>query len=254
MSAEDPSFGQRHRRDPSRLTIDYRVELPDADVASRPPGQPTAPAGPESQKDARNAITGSTPLQFVPGVGPLRAELFERLGVRKAIDLLFLFPRTYQDVAPYQTITELESGIRATVVGQVVDMDHRFAFDGRATVGILLAIEGGGYVRCVWYNQPFRKEQFRRGMRIIATGIPKPTGVSFEMRHPETLALDEGAPLPQARPVPLYPLTEGLQQRHVFTAVGAALEHLLPSVEEALPDSVRLKAGELLSSRAKDLQ
>ncbi len=197
---------------------------------------------------ATKGIELSTPLQFVPGIGPLRAELFQRLGVRRPIDLLFLFPRSYQDIAPYQTITELEPGIRATVVGQIVDMDNRFSFDGRSSVGILLAIEGGGYVRCVWYNQPFRREQFQRGMRVIATGIPKSTGVSFEMRHPETLAVDATTPLPQPKPVPIYPLTEGLTQKHVATAVTAALDHLLPSVEEALPEAIREKGGRLLGT------
>ncbi len=187
-----------------------------------------------------------TSLQFIPGIGPLRVELFQKLGVRRATDLLFLFPRSYQDIAPYQSITELEPGVRASVIGQIVDMDQRVSFEGRSSVGILLSIDGGGYVRCVWYNQPFRRQQFSHGMRVIATGMAKSTGISFEMRHPETTILASDQPLPEAKPIPVYPLTEGLQQRHVATAVAAVLDHLTDTIDEALPESIRLIANQPL--------
>ena len=185
-----------------------------------------------------------TPLQKIPGIGLQRVDLFHKLGVRRATDLLFLFPRSYQDIAPYQSITELEPGFRASVIGQIVDMDQRVSFEGRSSVGILLAIDGGGYVRCVWYNQPFRRQQFLHGMRVIATGMAKSTGISFEMRHPETTILAPGQSLPEAKPIPVYPLTEGLQQRHVASAVAAVLENLTDSIDEALPDSIRLSANQ----------
>ncbi len=194
----------------------------------------------------RPVVLPSTPLQFVPGIGPNRAALFERLGLRRAVDLLFLFPRTYLDIAPVQTITELEPGTRATVVGNIVDMDQRVSFDGRGSVGILLAIEGGGYVRCVWFNQPFRRQQFVHGMRVLATGVPKSTGISFEMRHPETTILSDEEPLPQAKPLPVYPLTDGLQQRHVASAIATILDAIGEQVDEALPMTVRQRAAELV--------
>lgn len=197
----------------------------------------------EKGTPAKASIEPTTPLQYIPGIGPNRIELFHRLGIRRATDLLFLFPRSYQDIAPYQSITELETGVRASVIGQVVDMDQRVSFDGRGSVGILLAIEGGGYVRCVWYNQPFRKGQYSIGMRVIATGVAKSTGISFEMRHPDTTILAADQPLPEAKPLPVYPLTEGLQQRHVAAAVAAVLDGFGDSIEEAIPESIRLLAN-----------
>jgi ATP-dependent DNA helicase RecG len=189
----------------------------------------------------------NTPLQFVPGVGPQRLPCYQRLGILRPMDLLFFFPRSYQDIAPYQGILELTPGIRATVVGQVVDIDQKYRFDGRGAVGVLLAIEGGGYVRCVWFNQIYRKNQFQRGMRLVATGIPKSTGVTFEMRHPDVIALPDDQPLPSPKTLAVYPLSDGLQQKHIHQAIHAVLENLLPTVEEALPETLRRRAIELLS-------
>jgi len=118
-----------------------------------------------------SGIDSKTPLQLVPGIGAQKASLLERLGLRRAIDLLFFFPRTYQDVQPWSTALELTENTRACVLGTVIDMDSRFGFDGRSSVGVLLEIEGGGYLRCVWYNQPFRREQFAIGRRVLATVV-----------------------------------------------------------------------------------
>lgn len=191
---------------------------------------------------SESPLDGKTPLQFVPGIGPTRAPLFERLGLRRAVDLLFFFPRDYQEIAPWKSVLELEDGVRATVLGHVVDLDWRSSFDGRSTVGVLLALEGGGYLRCVWFNQPFRREQFPRGARVLATGLVKATGVAFEIRHPETILLAGDEDPPPARPMPIYPLTEGLQQRHVAKAVSAVLP-LAETIDEALPDWIRHRAG-----------
>jgi ATP-dependent DNA helicase RecG len=204
------------------------------------------PFGATAETKPTPRIDASTPLQFLPGVGPQRVELFQKLGIKRTVDLLFLFPRSYQDIAPYQNIIELTPGVRSTVVGQIVDMDSRYNFSGRGSFGILLALDGGGYVRCVWFNQMFRQESFRRGMRIAATGIPKAAGISFEMRHPEYVVLGSEETLPAPRPSPVYPLTEGLQQKHIIQAVNAALESLSPTIEEALSPEIRARATSFL--------
>lgn len=184
----------------------------------------------------------NTPIQFVPGVGTPRAPMFERLGIRKAIDLLFHFPRSYQEVSECKSILELQEGILATVAGVVVDIDSRFSFDGRSSVGVLLAVDGGGYVRCTWYNQPFRREAYQRGQRVLARGVVKSSGVAYQMRHPEVTPLEPDEPPPPPRPRAVYPLTEGLTQRILATAIQNALP-LAKNIEEALPAEIRQNAA-----------
>ncbi len=178
------------------------------------------------------------PLQFFPGVGPERALLLERLGIHRPIDLLFFFPRGYQDVAAIRTAKELEADVRTSVVGTIESMDYRSYEEGRSSLGVLLDTNNG-YVRLVWYNQPFRRHELARGMRLIATGVPKSTGISWEMRHPEYRVLGIDEPPPQAKPIPIYSLTEGLQQKHLSKMVGVALDRLLSVVQEILPESFR---------------
>jgi ATP-dependent DNA helicase RecG len=180
-----------------------------------------------------------TPLRFFPKVGVQKASMLGKLGLHRGQDLLFFFPRTYQDIAPFCKVADLTRDTRCSVIGVVDAIDARTFDDGRSSVGVLLAIEGGGFTRMVWYNQPYRRTTFARGMRVIATGVANPTGVSWEMRHPETQILPAGAPAPKGKPLPIYPLTEGLQQRHIYTAVEVVLEKLRSQVVDVFPESFR---------------
>ncbi|HYW79025.1 MAG TPA: hypothetical protein VE890_05580, partial [Thermoguttaceae bacterium] len=55
-----------------------------------------APSPEPPKKSAAQQL--ATPAQFLKGVGPQRAEILDRLGLRTARDVLFFLPRDYQDL------------------------------------------------------------------------------------------------------------------------------------------------------------
>src|SRR5687768_16121287 len=61
-----------------------------------------------------------TPVMYLKGVGPKRAELLERMGVRTAGDLLYHIPHRYEDASTVSPIASLAPGMQATVIGRVV--------------------------------------------------------------------------------------------------------------------------------------
>ena len=63
--------------------------------------------------DERRALFG--PIEFLKGVGPIRAPLLAKLGLTRPVDLLFFFPRDYQDLTLLCRIDELEEGTLQTV-------------------------------------------------------------------------------------------------------------------------------------------
>src|SRR5690606_492325 len=58
------------------------------------------------------------PVQYLKGVGPKRAEIFARMGVDTARDLLYHVPRRYEDASTVTPIRSLEVGMDATVIGE----------------------------------------------------------------------------------------------------------------------------------------
>ncbi|MCS7305440.1 MAG: ATP-dependent DNA helicase RecG [Thermoguttaceae bacterium] len=175
------------------------------------------------------------PVQFLKGVGPERAALLERLGVRTIADLLFFFPRDYQDLTDYRPINQLEEDKWISVCGQVEEVDFRvWPETGRSMVGVLV-MDQTGYVRAVWFNQLFMRDKFRRGQRVVLTGRPKRRGLVWELHHPKVLWLEAEEQPPPGRILPIYPLTEGLQQYQVRRLVQRALDEYAEYLEEAFP-------------------
>ena len=72
-----------------------------------------------------------TPVQFVRGVGPARAELLRKLDIATVRDLLFYLPRDVLDLSKLSPVFELTADRVHTVRGEVVDRDARMLTRGR---------------------------------------------------------------------------------------------------------------------------
>jgi ATP-dependent DNA helicase RecG len=176
-----------------------------------------------------------TPVQFLKGVGPQRAELLAKLDLYYAADVLFFFPRTYQNMSELREIDQLEEGKLASVVGVIEEVDLRNTGPGKSLLGMLLR-SGTKYLRCLWFNQPWMQPKLVEGRRIMVSGEPVLEGMRWEMKHPrvEFLADDEDAPA--GRILPVYPLTEGLNQTQMRRVVSGVVESHASLVEDVFPD------------------
>ena len=72
----------------------------------------------------------ATPVQFLKGVGPQRAEALLRLELQTARDVLFFFPRTYEDLTDLRTVQQLEEDKLQSVCGVVEDVEQPAVEDG----------------------------------------------------------------------------------------------------------------------------
>lgn len=190
-----------------------------------------------------------TPIQFVPGVGAPRAPLFEKLGLPRAGDLLFYFPRDYLPPVEVVPFAKLKTDTRVSVIGTVIDREFRGAAEGRSVAGVLLQIEGGT-IRLKWFNQPYRLENIKHGVRVQATGVIKLSGFVWEIVHPEYKIIEDEEEVSPNKPLPQYSLTEGLLNHHVKRVVSNAVHELADQVEEVLPDTIRQLGGVLGISEA----
>src|SRR5262249_13997869 len=72
-----------------------------------------------------------TSLTQLPGATPERVDRLARLGLSTIGDLLFHFPRAYEDLTDLRPIAALTAGRLQTVVGEIVEMDTRHLNDGK---------------------------------------------------------------------------------------------------------------------------
>ncbi len=179
----------------------------------------------------------------LPGVGPSRAAVLGRLGVRTVGDLLLHLPRTFLDRRSVRAIGSLEPGIPATVSGEVVHVAERRARGGRILLHALLS-DGTGQIDLVFFNAGFLRARLSRGARLIATGrVDFFRGLS--MAHPELLFPDGpmGSALESGGMLPVYPLTAGLSQGVMRGLVRRALDAAGSDLTMVLPDGQAASAG-----------
>src|SRR5262245_34261882 len=65
------------------------------------------------------------PLEDLPGATPTRRDVLARLGIETVGDLLYHFPRAYEDLTDVRAIRDLAAGELQTVQGEVVEITSR---------------------------------------------------------------------------------------------------------------------------------
>lgn len=177
----------------------------------------------------------ATPVQYLKGVGPARAELLERLGLFTVRDVLFFFPRDYQDYSDERDVDQLEEGKLLSVRGVVEDIDLRNTSSGGCILGISIRCRTG-HLRAIWFNQPFMRDRFTAGQCVMLSGKAKYEGLVWQMVHPRVETLDAEEEEPVTKLLPVYPLTEGLVQWQMRKIIRAAVETYAQHLDEVFPE------------------
>lgn len=180
-------------------------------------------------------------VQYLKGVGPARADLLAKLGIHSLLDLIFHFPRSYDDLTQVHPIENLEAGVLQTIVGEVVEIEGKELNDGRRVINVVISDPQGRCVAGIWFNTLVIAGKLRYGQKVAFSGKPKQYRDHWQMNHPRVQVLDEGDA--KLEVVPVYPLTEGLHPDKLREAIRLALAKGADSVAETLPDALRLKHG-----------
>ncbi|HEX2781388.1 MAG TPA: ATP-dependent DNA helicase RecG [Gemmatimonadaceae bacterium] len=193
-----------------------------------PPARARQPAG---------RIALDTPITYLKGVGPARAEAFRRLGILTAGDLLYHAPHRYEDASTVAPIASLEPGMHATVIGRVVS---KGVLPTRKGLRIFQAVvrDGSGLIEAAWPGQPYLDRTIDKGDVLLLSGqVRFFHGRQLLPREMVNLG-DEDEGTAQGRVLSVYPATEGLSFKVIRTLLDAHLDALLAQVKETLPVDV----------------
>ena len=186
-----------------------------------------------------------TEIQFVKGVGPQRAGLLERRGVRTVQDILFHFPRRYEDRSRFASLESLSPGKTATVSAKVYGVRLVRTRAKRGLLDVVLT-DGATLVHAKWFNGGYlyKKKVFAPGVRVVLTGKAEvdryDTGIV--LFNPEFEILPEGEDARSSAAggfVPIYEEIAGITSRQVRAIVSSALDALSDPLYDPLPEELR---------------
>ena len=183
-------------------------------------------------------LTLQTSVQYVRGVGPHRAALLDRLGLKTIADLLFFLPRDILDMTQVSHPRDLVEGKQATVRGRVVDRDAKLLKTGMPLTGIVIDCDGD-FVRGLWFNQPWMLQKFHDDEYVLFSGKPKRSARRWEFSNPRVQWLNADDVDAHGGLLPIYSLTEGLRMEEMRRILRSVVEEFAPTIPDEFPDSFR---------------
>ena len=182
------------------------------------------------QKDRSDSI-GS-----LRGVGPARLAAYQKLGLYTKQDLLYHFPRAYQNRGDVHLLSDAPADTRVAVVLTVGSEPRSARIRGRMSLLKFRAFDESGVCEITYFNQDYLKNRFTLGSAFRFWGKVQKSGKKYTMTSPEAEPFDEDTPLPDLLPV--YRLSEGLTPKQMMQNLSQVME-LTSLAEDPLPNEIR---------------
>ncbi|MCX5711028.1 MAG: ATP-dependent DNA helicase RecG [Candidatus Omnitrophica bacterium] len=184
-----------------------------------------------------------TSVQYLKGIGPKRAKAFAKVGVNTVEDLLYYFPRRYEDRRNFATIAQLKEKEVYTIKAEVLSVKERRSFRRRGfSITEAVVKDASGILSCVWFNQSYIKEYLKPGESLVLYGKAELYGTKLQMTNPE---FEEVGPedefLNVGRIVPVYSQAAGFSQRSMRQLIKGALDAYLSKIQDCLPFDIRTR-------------
>ena len=185
-------------------------------------------------------------LTAVKGVGPATAGALAARGLKTVGDMLYFFPRRYEDRRNLTPVAELVPGEIAVVKGEITSLGAW----GRGGKMFKLSLrDETGVLTCLWFH--YKKAHFNgwaQGDVILAVGEPSQArDGGMQMTHPELYparALEEDHPS-VGRLIPVYPQVEGVRAGSLRRIMAGLIRELAPRIPDHLAGLLPGEAGYL---------
>lgn len=196
-----------------------------------------------------------TPIEYLKGVGPLRADILRKeLGIDKYQDLIQLFPNRYIDKTRYYKVNELQqNGADVQLIGYITNFRTVEQKKGKRLVATFR--DDTGTMELVWFRgQKWITENTKRDQPYVIFGKVNWYN-GFSMAHPEMELFSEHEKSMRSAMQAIYPSTEKLAQKGISNRVIIKLmEQLFMATKgrflENLPQSISQELKLISKSKA----
>ena len=181
-----------------------------------------------------------TPIEYLKGVGPNRADLLKKeLDIHTFQDLINLFPNRYLDRTRYYKVSELEkSNAEVQVIGKITHIKTVEQKRGKRLVATFT--DDTGSMELVWFRgQKWIRENLKINQPYVIFGRVNWFKDHFSMPHPEMELLEEHEKSLRSAMQPVYPSTEKLTNRGITNRViNKLMQQLFSEAKNAFVESL----------------
>ncbi len=174
-------------------------------------------------------------VKYVKGVGPNRVKLLNKLNIYTLKDLITYYPRNYEDRSVITKLSNVQDGEKYTIeVTALTDVNVRYINRNRSFQKLLVKDETDNCI-ITWFNQPYVKDNIKRGEKYRFYGkITKKNGV-IEMNSPTYDSISNTKNT--GKIIPIYPLTNSLKQNNLRKIIENGIKLVENKLPETLPSN-----------------
>lgn len=176
-------------------------------------------------------------IRYLKGVGPSREVLFNKLGIFTLKDLLYYFPRTYEDRSQIKKIIELVDGEKASVVGRIIRPIREVPTRTKIKIYKTEIQDESGVMTLTWFNNKYVKNSLKVGGTYKFFGQVTRTVGMIDMKSPIFEDMSKSQNIGEI--VGIYPSTSELSQNVIRSAVKNLFENL-EEIVEFLPKTLMI--------------
>lgn len=179
------------------------------------------------------------PIRYLKGVGEKRAEAFAKKGIHTVRDILYFFPRSYEDRSKIKPISECIDGETVCIAATVYRLPADKYIKRNMLITSMTVYDDSGMINLVWYNNKYVKNNFAENEKYVFFGK---VGKNKQGRLQMTAPVYEkyGNERYTGKIIPIYPLSSGLSQKVLQSVMELAINDM-GKLEEYLPQTVREK-------------
>lgn len=177
------------------------------------------------------------PLENIElGIDTKNIKRLEKLGINSIADMLYYFPRAYDDRTNIKKIGELRGEEYVVLKATLMTVSAPPTRSGLKMVKAT-ATDGSGVIELVWFQMPYLRKSLKIGEEYIFIGQVK-RGYIFQLVNPEFKLSSNQKRVDEGEILPIYSSSKELPQNSLRKLMELTLKNTLAIIEENIPEEI----------------
>ena len=155
------------------------------------------------------------------------------LGINTVYDLVYYFPRAYDDRTNIKKIGELKFNEYVVLKANVMSVVNLTVRNGKKIVKAIIS-DGTGIMEILWFGMPYIKKSLKIGEEYLFIGQTKKSAV-FQLINPEYKLFSGQQKVSEGEILPIYSSNKNITQNSLRKLVEKFLVNFLNYFEENIP-------------------
>lgn len=167
---------------------------------------------------------------------PRQKILLKTLGIDTIYDLLYYFPRAYDDRSNIKSIGELRGEEYVVVKAKLMSVTAPPTRSGKKMVKATVS-DGTGVMEVIWFGMPYIRKSLKIGEEYIFISQVK-RGYYYQMVNPEYKLLNGQIRMQEKEVLPIYSTTKNFTQNSLRSVLKKVLKNYIYLIEENIPTNI----------------